>query len=139
MPVARAAIPAAVAAMALAGGALVQAQPPATRPVTELGQRYPATGRLSGAGDQSRRATVEHVQPPTVPGAEIRYVRVYLQLEGGAGGRWYVTVRGADLRPVEVLTAESFRPGGGRWTARVDGTKVVFDLDLADGSSETRR
>jgi hypothetical protein len=57
-----------------------------------------------------------------------------MQLESGEGERWYLTVRDQDLRPVEVLTAASFLPGRGRWTTRVAGKRVLFDLDLVDAS-----
>ena len=113
---------------------------PAARPltVTDLGTRYPISRRVSAEAEADRKTTVEHLTPATAPNAEVRYLRVYMELEKGAGGRWFLTVRDQDLRPVEVLTPESFLPGGGRWTTRVNGTRVYFDLDPLDAGPETK-
>lgn len=133
MSVARACRPATLSAILLTA-AVARPQTPAARPVTELGRRFPISQRLAGARAETRRQTVAHLLPPSVPGAEIRYLRVYMQLESGEAERWYLTVRDQDLRPVEVLTAASFLPGRGRWTTRVAGKRVLFDLDLVSAS-----
>ena len=137
MPLARAFLPLACSALSLAGSVARGQPPPAARTVTELGQRYPVGERLSSTGLGRRSATVAHLLPPTVPGADVKYVRVYMQLESGESESWYLTVRDQDLRPVEVLSASSFQPGGGRWTSRVPGKSIVFDLELANPSPST--
>lgn len=110
------------------------------RTVTQLGTRFPISQVLDAANPKKHRTTVDHpVTNGAPPGAEVRYLRVYIEVEGGGAGRWYLTIRDKDLRPVEVLTEESFRLSRGRWSARVNGSRVLIDLDLADNAPETNK
>lgn len=126
----------ALLALAVAAGtAAAQPLPPVpTRPLTQIGKRYDIQVELSVQPEAGRRQRVSH-QDATQP---IRYIRVQVRLRQGARGRWYLTVRDADLRPVEVLTPESFTGSPVRWTGRIPGSTVYFDLDPADDSTETR-
>ena len=113
------------------------AQVELARNVTQLGMRRSISQCLVAANKASLRQTVAHLVPPAAPGAEVGYLRVYMELESGDTGSWYLTIRDQNLRPIEVLTPESFLPGRGRWTTRVKGSRVLFDLDLADSAPET--
>jgi hypothetical protein len=61
-----------------------------------------------------------------------------MELQSGELGNWYLTIRDDALRPVEVLTADSFKGGKQRWSARINSSRLVFDLDLVDDSAHTR-
>ena len=112
-------------------------QPAPGRPVTELGARFPIAQSVSGLPVSARRTAVVHPTPAGSPASRIRYMRVRMELRDGERGRWYLTIRDDALRPVEVLTADSFRGAKGRWSTRINSSRLQFDLDLADASAET--
>lgn len=119
----------------LAQGALAQPVPP--RPVTELGARFPIALSLAAQPASARRAAVVHPTPAGATASRIRYMRVRMELRGGERGSWYLTIRDDALRPLEVLTAESFQSSKARWSTRINSSRLMFDLDLADASAET--
>ena len=93
-------------------------------PRTELGRRFPVSLELSAARP-SRDL------PHCAPGDTARYMRARLRVLAGSPGRWYLTVRDASGRAVEVLTAGSFSGDGTHWTMRIPGCRLRFELQLA--------
>lgn len=116
--------PLAAVAVALAAGAV------SGQPRTELGRRYPTALVLSAS-------TPRQEIPHCVAGDTARYLRARLRLLAGGGGRFYLTVRDATERPMQVLTAESFVEGGTSWTMRVPGCRLQLELALADSTPES--
>ena len=121
------------ACLVAAAGTLAHAQPPSPSPppnaVPELGQRFFFTRELTLA---SSTETVAHNDLAN----SARYLRVRLKVADRGRGRWHLTVRDFNHRPLEVLTPEDFGPGGVRWTGRVLGREVRLELTAA--SAETR-
>lgn len=124
----------AVCTLAMDGLSTTGQPPPVARQLTQIGKRYDIQVDLAMQPDAARLRLVPHQDPQEL----VRYMRVQIRLVRGARGRWYLTVRDADLRPVEVLTPESFAASTVRWTGRIPGSVVSFDLDPADDSTETR-
>jgi S1-C subfamily serine protease len=122
---------------ALAMPPIARAQPPSPAPsptppvnaVPELGQRFFIAHELTL---QAPLDAVVHNDPAN----PARYVRARLKVADRGQGGWYVTVRDASHRPLEVLTPADFGPGGVRWTGRIPGREVR--LELSPASAETQ-
>jgi hypothetical protein len=121
------------------------AQPPSPAPspvnkVTEIGQRIPITRVVDVACEPPAPVAKKCVVPlPHNPQNPARYLRAHLRLEDGRDGRWYLTVRDADHRAHEVLTPSDFAGSAERWTGRIPGNVLRFELRPADDSAATAR
>jgi hypothetical protein len=146
MSPARGAVLAALVAAGSAGRAAAQPPPspsPAPRQnrVTEIGQRFQIPPLVVDLACE-RPAPIARkclVSLPHDPQKPARYMRAHLQLQDGAGGDWYLTVRDAQHRALEVLTPADFQGSARRWTGRIPGNVVRFDLRPRDGSAATAR
>jgi V8-like Glu-specific endopeptidase len=62
-----------------------------------------------------------------------RYIRVRFSVENVPDCQWFFTVRDELHRPIEVFGRDDVRDLTTRWTHRVNGTQVLFDLAPCDG------
>jgi hypothetical protein len=137
------------AGLLAAAGAAGAQPPPSPSPspsprqnrVTEIGQRFQIEPRVVDLACE-RPAPVAAKCVVSLPhGAQqpARYLRAHLEVEDGLDGAWYLTVRDAQHRAIEVLTPADFRPSARRWTGRIPGNVVRFDLRPRDASAATAR
>jgi len=109
--------------------------------VTEIGQRFQIEPRVvdltcERPAPVAKKCLVSLIHDPQKPA---RYMRAHLQLEDGLAGAWYLTVRDSQYHALEVLTPADFQGSPRRWTGRIPGNMVRFDLRPKDSSAQTAR
>lgn len=90
---------------------------------TAFGKEETASGRIDGASLSQ-----------TIPAEGARYVRALLSYERHSSCGWFLTVRDEAFHPLQVFTAAEFDGASQRWTVRVPGSRVRFDLKGCKGS-----
>jgi hypothetical protein len=83
--------------------------------VTEIGKRF----------------TDGHSYDPMTPVGEppAKYTRVNMRVANAATGRWSLIVRDSRFHLIQTFTNDDFKDINNRWTARVPGAEVWFELD----------
>lgn len=94
--------------------------------VTELGRREQVPMSFAPIGGGV-------VAYPTPDQVNARYVRVRFSVADLPSCEWFFTVRDSDHRPIEVFGRDDFKDATTRWTHRVNGAQVLFDLVPCDG------
>jgi V8-like Glu-specific endopeptidase len=94
--------------------------------VTELGQREQVPQPFAPVGGGV-------VAYPAPAQQNASYVRVRFAVADLPNCEWFFTVRDSEQRPIEVFGRDDFTNTTTRWTHRVTGAQVLFDLVPCDG------
>ncbi len=89
----------------------------AANPVTELG-RVRILGKSLNSTDF----------PYPIENSDARYISVRIKLNDPGQCNWYLAVRDTEFKLIQNFTREEFVASDSVWTARINGSKVILDL-----------